>query len=728
MKLSLEPNHDILAEDASIRYVDQDGSLLSTELISRDQHKIYKGDAWVEDDFGSWEKVGWTRVSMRVDGKQPLFEGAFSLYGDNHHIMLGHNYMKTRNAGDMLPPTRETDDDEFMVVFRDSDMLPLNFARRDSDVPDLMCNSHKLEFNSNPDHPVYRNLNRKRSEVGTTPVDSLFGLFKRQDDAIGSASGSANYSQTIGDTNGCPKTRKVALIGVALDCGYTHSFNSTESARDNVISVVNSASQVYERSFNVTLGLRNLTVFPPDCPGTAPSTAAFNMPCDSEQGKETDISGRLNLFSSWRGQQKDDNAYWTLMSSCESGSEVGLSWLGQLCVNTASGEANSSDPNQSVVSGTNIIIRTSVEWQVFAHESGHTFGAIHDCDKSTCEAGYAQKLQCCPFTSNSCDASGKYIMNPTANKDAVEFSPCTIGNICSGMLHHSINTNCLTSNRGVQTISHAQCGNGVVEEGEDCDCGGEENCGGNKCCDPKTCKFTEGSVCDDSNEECCTQCQYASPETVCRASNGPCDPAEKCSGNSGTCPEDKHLPNGEKCGDGLRCASGQCTSRNQQCKLIMGSMLDGNDTKACDDSSCQVVCTGPSQPPNVCAAVVQNFLDGTTCHGGGHCKGGRCVGSTFGGEVKSWVDDHKSLVIGLAAGIGGLIILGILSALFKRCRRPRQPKITTIPTAPPYPYPMQASQQAAPGSWQPGYGAPPPPMPPPPPPPPYIQNPPTRYA
>ncbi|KAI5282041.1 hypothetical protein KEM54_003010, partial [Ascosphaera aggregata] len=548
VKLSLEPNNDILAQDALIRYVDQSGQVVSTELFARDQHRIYKGDAWIEDESGGWEHVGWTRISMRVDGKRPLFEGAFSVYGDHHHIMLGDNYMRTRNIGDAVPLTFE-EVDEYMVVFRDSDMTPLNLGRRDgSDSADMMCNSHKLDFNSDPEHPVYRRLNERH--LGVTPVDSLIGLFKRGD-GLGETSGSANYSMTIGNTDGCPKTRKVALVGLALDCSYTSSFNSTESARDNVISVINSASHVYEKSFNITLGLRNLTVFPADCPGTAPAAAAFNIPCDSEEGKRTDITGRLNLFSAWRGLQKDDNAYWTLMSHCNSGSEVGLSWLGQLCVNTATGNASSTDPNASSVSGTNIVVRTSVEWQVFAHESGHTFGAIHDCDESTCEAGYAQKLQCCPSTQNTCDASGRYIMNPTANKDAVEFSPCTIGNICSGMLHHSINTSCLTSNRQVPTISRAQCGNGVVEDGEDCDCGGEANCGGNKCCDPKTCKFTEGSVCDDSNEECCNQCRYASPDTVCRASNGACDPEEKCTGTSALCPKDEHTPDGENCGEGL---------------------------------------------------------------------------------------------------------------------------------------------------------------------------------
>src|SRR5690606_17198816 len=103
----------------------------------------------------------------------------------------------------------------------------------------------------------------------------------------------------------------------------------------------------------------------------------------------------------------------------------------------------------------------------------------------------------------------------------------------------TVDSSCLVSNRDVTVLTENVCGNGIVEAGEDCDCGGEEGCAGNTCCDPKTCKFTSGSVCDDSNEECCSGCQFRSSDSVCRESHGPCDPEERCTGNSGMCPEDK---------------------------------------------------------------------------------------------------------------------------------------------------------------------------------------------
>lgn len=56
---------------------------------------------------------------------------------------------------------------------------------------------------------------------------------------------SFNPIDTIGSTGGCPTTRLVTLLGVAADCTYTSQFDSLEDARENIISQVNIASQMY---------------------------------------------------------------------------------------------------------------------------------------------------------------------------------------------------------------------------------------------------------------------------------------------------------------------------------------------------------------------------------------------------------------------------------------------------------------------------------------------------
>src|SRR5205085_7663764 len=151
-------------------------------------------------------------------------------------------------------------------------------------------------------------------------------------------------------------------------------------------------------------------------------------------------------------------------------------------------------------------------------------------------------------------------MNPTTMDATNRFSPCSIGNICSGFANKQVSQSCLTSNKNVTLITAGECGNGIVEEGEECDCGGTAGCAGNSCCNPTTCKFSTGSVCDDSNDACCKGCQFASSTTVCRASvDSTCDPVEHCTGNSSACPADVTTSDVTSCRNGLQCSGCSCT-------------------------------------------------------------------------------------------------------------------------------------------------------------------------
>lgn len=635
VKLRLEPNHDILGEDTTVTFLAEDGSVARREKVDRLQHKVYRGTAWVQraragnDD---WRQVGWARVTLSRDGKNPVFGGAFVVNRDHHHIQTATNYRRTKHRQDPeIEPSNG--DDEYMIVWRDSDVLKSEGGggrhhdlRRGVDVGAATCHADTLTFNSQPDHPVFAAM-RKRSEQSYGFMD-FSNIFRRQIDGTTSGNGaSGNLLASIGQTAGCPTTRKVALMGVAADCNYLSAFNGNESAaRENILNVVNSASAVYERTFDISLGLQNLTIMPANCPGTPASVTPWNQACSDS----VDIAARLNLFSGWRGAQGDTNAFWSLLSTCTTSTAVGLAWLGQSCVRTSfttnetiTGNGRSSG-GAEIVSGANVIIRTegANEWQVLAHETGHTFGAVHDCTSQTCQdSNFVQSQQCCQFSSSQCDAGGRYIMDPTSSEGIEDFSPCSIGNICSGLGRNAVNGQCLVDNRGVTTIAERQCGNGIVEPGEDCDCGGVDGCKGDSCCDPTTCKFTQGSVCDDANEDCCNNCQFATNGTVCRTSTGQCDPQEVCSGTSASCPADKTEKDGTDCGaDGLKCASGQCTSRDNECKVRMGSYTKGNDTYACGNSGCTVSCASPEFGYNTCLGLQQNFLDGIPCGGGGACQ------------------------------------------------------------------------------------------------------------
>ena len=610
IKLSLEPNHEIIPEGASVQYVNSAGETTHTELIVRHDHKVFKGEAWIQEPDRSWTHCGWARIVVLRDGVNPLFEGAFTVFHDHHHVKLRSSYLATKHA---LDPDLESSEDEYMVMFRGSDIASSHPELKRSVDGDLSCQSDHLSFNSDPSHPVFaQELKRDVGSWGSAPVSSFFGRRALDNTPSGGNSGGVNLKQSIGNTAGCPTSRKVALIGVATDCTYTATFNSTQSAHANVITQINTASTVYEKAFNISLGLQDLTVVEKECPGTPPSTAPWNIGCGN-----TSITDRLNIFSKWRGSQKDTNAYWTLLTNCPTGAEVGLAWLGQACVSEV------FQSNGETVSGANVVARTPTEWQVIAHETGHTFGAVHDCDNSQCvDANTVNSQQCCPLSSSTCDAGAKYIMNPSTGDGINAFSPCTIGNICSAMGRNNVKTSCLSDNKGVTVISPQQCGNGIVEANEDCDCGGTEGCKNNQCCDETTCKFKTNAVCDDSNDDCCKSCRFASVGSVCRASTGPCDPEETCSGVNATCPPDTTSPDGQSCGNGsskTSCASGQCTSRDQQCKTLMGSFTTKNDTYACNSQDCTLSCASPEFGANVCYSMQQNFLDGTSCGGGGKC-------------------------------------------------------------------------------------------------------------
>ncbi|KAL8730272.1 MAG: hypothetical protein Q9166_004155 [cf. Caloplaca sp. 2 TL-2023] len=679
LKLTLEPNHDIIAQGATVTYLDENGQIERTESINRHDHRVFKGESWVQIHDGSWHSAGWARITVKKDGPDPLFEGVFTIGRDHHHVQLRSNYLSTKHE---LDPDLERSGDEFMIAYRDSDIFQGNTNRYDELKRDLepghSCSSDALTFNNDPAHPVFAPTSKQQvvGLWGSTPVNSLFG--KRQLDTTGIPGGSGNSAgvnlrQTIGNKDGCPDTRKVALVGVATDCGYTASFSSEDEVRSNIIQAFQSASELYERTFSITLGLANLTINKKDCPATPAADTPWNVGC----GGNTTITDRLNMFSQWRGERNDTNAYWTLLTSCPTGSEVGLAWLGQLCVTDV------TEANGEVVSGANVVARTANEWQVIAHESGHTFGAVHDCDQFACaNLNSVNAQQCCPLSESACDAGERFIMNPSTGQGIQAFSQCSLGNVCSALRRNSVKMTCLSDNKGVPTISGHQCGNGIVEGDEQCDCGGEAGCGDNNCCEPTTCRFKAPAVCDDANEACCNNCQFSSAGTVCRSSTGECDPQETCTGTNATCPSDVTAPDGQSCGNSsahTQCASGQCTSRNQQCKTLMGSFTSRNDTYACNSQDCTLSCASPEFGTGVCYSMQQNFLDGTTCGGGGKCSNGQCKGSSTAKEIGSWIHDNRNLVIGIACGVGGIILLAILSCCIRRCRQPKRVRARSPP-------------------------------------------------
>ncbi|KAH8101428.1 Metallo-peptidase family M12-domain-containing protein [Cristinia sonorae] len=690
--LHLRPNEHLIHPAARINHyrIGPDGkSVLShTEPLLPDSVKAYWGEVvhanasperMREDAAGVWPRpsgkseLGWARITVHDAGdssRAPVFEGAFSVNGDVHHVTTKEQYMRTKHHMDPHIQLINEGDDEELVIWRDSDVMTPHEHQAalglDNGpmpiVPARTCAHDTLSFNTDP---LENQALRRPIEPATSWYDP-FGFLDtrfanssltRRDDVAGGGLGT-NFVDNIGSNAGCPSTQKVVYMGVAADCEYTKQYGSASNASQHIIANFNTASALYKTTFNVSLGIVELEVHDPQCPSAPDSATPWNRACSDT----ITLNDRLSMFSDWRGKKGDDGAgLWHLMSGCPTGTEVGIAWLATLCQTTASGSPG------SVVSGTAVSTSGRVEWQVIAHEIGHNFGAIHDCADG-CESNSGQ---CCPLSAGSCSANSQFIMSPVAQTSEMKFSPCTLGNICSLMTGNSggkTNTGCLIdASNARKTISLQMCGNGIVEEGEECDPGsGAES----SCCDATTCKLRAGAVCDPQSSPCCTeQCGFAPTTQVCRPSkDNSCDTAEMCTGNSSSCPTDIFSPNGQSCGSGgLSCANGVCTSLDKQCQIVGASM---NLKKACpnqNDKSCQVSCQDPSVA-NQCIILQSALVDGSPCGYGGTCVSGNCQTGSFLDTAKSWYTKNLQISIPVTVVVGIIVILilwGLLRAMHR---------------------------------------------------------------
>lgn len=721
--LHLRPNDQLVHPSARIVYYDTNPagqSVLShTEPLVPSSIKAYWGEVVpahasaerMRTDaaralYGAGDVLGWARITVHDQGdaradRPPVFEGAFSVRGINHHVMTRDNYLRNRNALDPHLLTRrlspenldsesesesefdlDLDPDSGLVIWRDSDVMdpweeyaartgvPVDHLRErrslGSESEAVRCGHDALPWNSDPVlNPVLQQSTAGSWYDAFGPVahgSALTELLMKRDDIAGSGM-STNFADTIGQTGGCPKEQKVLYMGVAADCGYVNHYGSQANATKQILTIWNTASVLYKNTFNVSLGIVELQIQNTTCPTVANPAVPWNVNCSTPN---VNLDNRLSFFSQWRGAKGNDGAgLWHLMSNCPSGSEVGIAWLGTLC------QINATGSGSSIVSGTGVSTAGLTEWQVIAHEMGHNFGAIHDCAD-----GCNNTSACCPLSASSCDANSNFLMSPVASRGEMNFSQCSIGNICSlmqGSQASKVDTSCLLSPDPTrQTISLQMCGNGIVESGEDCDPGKGSN---STCCDPDTCKFRNNAVCDPGSAPCCTaQCQFAPATQICRASrDATCDTAELCTGNSSACPADIFAPNGKSCGaNDLACASGRCTSIAQQCQQLGASL---NLQSACpnrNDQSCKVSCQAPTTP-NQCVLLDSLLIDGSPCGYGGTCLNGTCQSGSVFDTAKAWYVQNLQISIPITVA-AVLLALAVLWGIITCCCCSRRKK------------------------------------------------------
>ncbi|XP_073972356.1 zinc-dependent metalloprotease kuz isoform X1 [Rhodnius prolixus] len=330
-----------------------------------------------------------------------------------------------------------------------------------------------------------------------------------------------------------------------------------------------------------------------------------------------DVSNFLNLHS--LGNHEDFCLAYVFTYRDFTGGTLGLAWVasasgasGGICerfktyTETVGGlyQSTKRSLNTGIITFVNYNSRVppKVSQLTLAHEIGHNFGSPHD---------YPQ--ECRPGGQN-----GNYIMFASATSgdrpNNSKFSTCSIGNISNVLdaIEDEKKWNCFKASAG------AFCGNKIVEDGEECDCGYDDVECKDKCCYPrivsdedrlrnssaKGCARRVNTQCSPSQGPCCMSegCKFvpASYHVRCKPESE-CSWSSVCDGVSPVCPVPTPKANKTRCNEGTQlCLNGEC--RGSIC-------LEWNMTECFLTSQAGVSVDKRS----LCELACQNGSDISTC-------------------------------------------------------------------------------------------------------------------
>ncbi|XP_034036928.1 disintegrin and metalloproteinase domain-containing protein 19 [Thalassophryne amazonica] len=319
----------------------------------------------------------------------------------------------------------------------------------------------------------------------------------------------------------------VELLLVADNAEFQKNGRSLEKTKMKLLEAANYVDKYY-KALKIRVALIGLEVW-----------SDHDMISVSDNPHST-LAGFLAWRRKYLHKLPNDNAQ-LITGVPFQGTIIGMAPLKAMCSEYQSGGVNTDHSELAVgVAAT------------MAHEMGHNFGMSHD------------STGCCKAK----DEDGGCIMAAaTGHPFPRVFNACNLRELKAYL--SSGGGKCLFNLPNTRTLYGGQrCGNGYLEDGEECDCGEEEECK-SPCCNANNCTLKAGTEC--AHGVCCHNCKLKSPGVLCRAPSGPCDLPEYCNGKAESCPANFYLMDGTSCAGGRAyCYTGMCLTLEQQCQALWG--------------------------------------------------------------------------------------------------------------------------------------------------------------
>uniref|UniRef100_A0A0K0EXB4 ADAM 17-like protease (inferred by orthology to a D. melanogaster protein) n=1 Tax=Strongyloides venezuelensis TaxID=75913 RepID=A0A0K0EXB4_STRVS len=315
------------------------------------------------------------------------------------------------------------------------------------------------------------------------------------------------------------------------------------------------------------------------------STKSFIIQLSYDEIKTIKFFSKIQIISQISGGYKSGNILFTNKNFAKNSHEVVGFSFGLFCNSLPFNIIGILvDVTESTVSFENVLARRIL------HEIGHSLTAIHD-DNEKYSYNIMAPLEIIVehenntlFSDPSLKAMSRYVFKSCRNYLA--------------------------------DINVKNCGNGVLEKGEECD-EGHKNFNVNfKCCN-KFCKLKQSAKCCDNNHDCCFQCKLAPSNISCYPKVlYQCIDESFCDGINPICPQPKNLPDNTKClKNGGRCFNGKCVDK---CKYVDENYvhcLCEDDNFRCyqccketNDGVCKPLSKKiPLEEGSVCSMVNKNF-------------------------------------------------------------------------------------------------------------------------